>query len=1001
MNRALRILTVCAVCTAAACGGSDDTVTILTFQAATDAIESGQSTKLFFTVEPADAKVVIGTLGDLTGQSSVSVAPTMTTSYQLTATKGSAVANKTLTVTVGATTAAAIKVDPVSTTPTAGDHLGVTLTVLASNGKPAPGFRGTVRMASTDPKAMLPDPFTFTANDMGVKQVMVTLVTAGVSTMTATDTSSKTGVQGAASVTVQPAAAATFQLTTLPASAVAGQALVLSITAHDQFNNVATTFGGKAVLTSGEATDILPPATSFTAGVATVSLAFTKVGNHIATVTDQAAALPPVNTSSVAIGPAAPFRIALAPANQTTTAGTAESFTASVFDAFNNASTNYAGTLHFAAIGDPIADVPADFTFSAGDAGTHSFSATLKTAGSVSVRISDPATSGISGALSWTVGPAAAASFQLTALPANAVAGQSLVMSIAARDPFNNLATTFSGRAKLTSGDPSDVLPPTTPLIGGVATVSLEFTRAGDHVATVTDEAATIPATNTTTVAVRPAAPSRVAISPTNQTTTAGTAESFSATLVDFFNNTATNYAGTLHFTAIGDPNAVVPADFTFSAGDAGAHTFSATLKTAGSVSVAVSDTVASGLSGTVTWNVGPAAAATCVASQAPASATAGTVVGLTVALRDTFGNAAKGYAGTVHVTATDARANLPGDVTYTAGDAGSHAFSVSLLTTGDQTVTATDTANAGITCGLRITINPAAPKVTLALASDVNSGYPAPVAVRMNDLFDNALPAYAGTVSFASSDTGAGASTPANIVFTGGEGGVATTSATFVTVGTQTLTATASGGQGPSSAAAKVHGLVYTPPDTGRIRLVANAARSSAQVIQLDLVANERLERSSLFTIRITTSPTTSNTVLASPGSFAMGMNLPLDTTRITGDTTLLTAGDALVYANPSTTPTTPTAPFSVARLGSDHVLYTAVSMKRAANLPMLTQAIEVQANQVFYSVRLKLTPGGTTGTVFDGAQPLATYRASVRDQFGDDFIQQSDIGIGKLEIR
>ena len=800
MNRALRILTVCAVCTAAACGGSDDTVTILTFQAATDAIESGQSTKLFFTVQPADAKVVIGTLGDLTGQNSVSVAPTVTTSYQLTATKGSAVANKTLTVTVGATSAAAIKVDPASTTPTAGDHLGVTLTVLGPNGKPAPGFRGTVHMASTDPKAVLPADITFTANDAGVKQVMVTFETAGLSTMTASDTSSKTGVQGSASVTVQPAAAATFQLTALPASAVAGQSLVLSITAHDQFNNVATTFGGKAVLTSGEATDILPPATSFTAGVATVSLAFTKVGNHIATVTDQAATLPSVNTSSVAIGPAAPFRIALVP---------------------------------------------------------------------------------------------------------------------------------------------------------------------------------------------------------TNQATTAGSDEAFTATLVDFFNNTATNYTGTLHFAAIGDPSAVVPADFVFASGDAGTHSFSATLKTAGSVSVAVSDTVAAGLSGTVTWTVGPAAATNCIASQAPAAAPAGTVVGLTVALGDTFGNLARAYTGTVRITASDARASLPGDVTYAAGDAGSHAFSVALLTTGDQVVTATDIANPAITCSLGIKVTPAAPKVTLAVVADANAGYPVNVAVAMKDLFDNALPAYAGTVSFTSTDSGAGASAPADITFTGSEGGVATTSATFVTVGTQTLTATASGGQGPSSAAAKVHGLVYTPPDTGRIRLVANAARSTAQVIQLDLVANERLERSSLFTIRITTSPTTSNTVLASPGSFAMGMNLPLDTTRITGDTTLLTAGDALVFANPSTTPVTPTAPFSVGRIGSDHVLYTAVSMKRAANLPMLTQAIEVQANQVFYSVRLKLTPGGTTGTVFDGAQPLATYRASVRDQFGDDFIQQSDIGIGKLEIR
>src|ERR1043166_7465264 len=186
MSRMLRILTTCLVCSfaasfaasLAACG-SDDTVKIVLFQASPDAIEAGQSTTLLFAVDPPTAKVAISGLGDLTGQTSAAITPTATTSYQLTAVNGNATTNQTVMVTVGPTSASAIKVEPASATPTAGEQVAVTVTALASNGKPAPGFRGTVHMTSTDAKAVLPADFTFAAADMGVKHVMVTLETAG------------------------------------------------------------------------------------------------------------------------------------------------------------------------------------------------------------------------------------------------------------------------------------------------------------------------------------------------------------------------------------------------------------------------------------------------------------------------------------------------------------------------------------------------------------------------------------------------------------------------------------------------------------------------------------------------------------------------------------------------------------------------------------------------------------------------------------------------------
>jgi len=178
------------------------------------------------------------------------------------------------------------------------------------------------------------------------------------------------------------------------------------------------------------------------------------------------------------------------------------------------------------------------------------------------------------------------------------------------------------------------------------------------------------------------------------------------------------------------------------------------------------------------------------------------------------------------------------------------------------------------------------------------------------------------------------------------------------------------------------VLGLAYTNPTSGRVRLVLNATKSTPQVVQLDMVANERLEVSSFFG--------------GGPGSFASGMNLPLDTTRVDADTTLFATGDALVTGPVAT----PIAPIGIGRIGADHVLYTGVSRKRVAG-PVFTQETEVKAGQVFYSVRLKLLATATAGTVFDGAQPASLFRAAIRDQYGDDFVNQGEFGIGKLEVK
>jgi hypothetical protein len=78
---------------------------------------------------------------------------------------------------------------------------------------------------------------------------------------------------------------------------------------------------------------------------------------------------------------------------------------------------------------------------------------------------------------------------------------------------------------------------------------------------------------------------------------TAGTSGSIRVTAADSSGTTATGYTGTIHFAST-DPAAILPADYTFTAADAGTRTFSVMLGTAGTQSVTATDTVTPSITG-------------------------------------------------------------------------------------------------------------------------------------------------------------------------------------------------------------------------------------------------------------------------------------------------------------------------------------------------------------------------------------------------------------------
>ena len=156
----------------------------------------------------------------------------------------------------------------------------------------------------------------------------------------------------------------------------------------------------------------------------------------------------------------------------------------------------------------------------------------------------------------------------------------------------------------------------------------------------------------------------------------------------------ATGYTGTVAF-ASSDSQAGLPANYTFVAADDGTHTFSATLKTAGTQYIKATDTMTSSITGTQSGIVvQPAGAASLTVTGFPTPDTAGVADNFTVTAYDPYGNIATGYTGTVQFTSADSQAVLPANYTFVATDDGTHTFSATLKTAGTQYITATDTLN-------------------------------------------------------------------------------------------------------------------------------------------------------------------------------------------------------------------------------------------------------------------------------------------------------------------
>lgn len=287
-------------------------------------------------------------------------------------------------------------------------------------------------------------------------------------------------------------------------------------------------------------------------------------------------------------------------------AGSSFNYTVTALDALNNIVTGYAGTVHFTS-SDGAAILPADTTLTNG-VGT--FSAALQTAGNRTITATDTLTSSITGTSNAIAVSTAGTTHFAVSAPTTATAGTAINFTVTAQDQFSNTVTGYSGTVHFSSSDGAAMLPANATLTSGVGTFSATLKTAGSRTITATDTVAASISGTSNAVAVSSSAAAHLLVS-APATATPGIAFNFTVTAQDQFNNTATGYTGTLHFTGT-DGAATLPANTTL---NNGTGTFSATLNTNGLQTITATDTVTGSITGTSN---------AIVASQAPSITSTG-----------------------------------------------------------------------------------------------------------------------------------------------------------------------------------------------------------------------------------------------------------------------------------------------------------------------------------------------------------------------------------------
>ena len=585
----------------------------------------------------------------------------------------------------------------------AGVPLTLTVSALNAAGNPATGYLGTVLFSSSDVQAGLPASYSFTAADAGTHTFSVALKSSGTQTLSVSDSqvSSLTGSQ--AGIVVTPAPAARFTLSnprtgmTGPSVTTAGVAQNFSVTAMDGFGNIATGYLGTVTVSSSDVQAVLPASYTFTAadaGTAWFSETLKTVGTQTLTVRDTTTATL-VSSEAVLVTSSAPSTFSVT--GGAGAAGVSRVVTIVARDSYGNFVPAYSGTVHLTS-SDANAVLPADTALING---TATVNVRMMTVGTQSLTATDTANTALTATETIAVTPATVAGFDVTGFPGT-VAGIAHSFTITVRNTLGQVMTGYTGTVNFASSDTQAGLP-----------ASYTFTSAdkGSHNFTATLKTAGLQSISAwdsvngaatgmqSGINVTAAAATSLVISG-YPATVAGAAHSFTVAAKDAYGNGASSYTGTVKFSST-DAQASLPLSYRFTSADAGVHVFTATFKTAagtqnvGGQTLSVQDASNPALLGTQTNIIVSNAAMSNFALSVPSNIAPGTPFALKVIAQDDFGNKVNNYQGTIHFTNTAGSTGMPADYTFTSADNGQHSFTITLATTGVQTISLVDVVNA------------------------------------------------------------------------------------------------------------------------------------------------------------------------------------------------------------------------------------------------------------------------------------------------------------------
>jgi Domain of unknown function (DUF4082)/Fibronectin type III domain len=243
------------------------------------------------------------------------------------------------------------------------------------------------------------------------------------------------------------------------ASQNAGQAFSLTVTAKNSSGATDTGYTGTIHFTSSDIQAGLPGNFAFTAanhGTYTFTVTLKTAGSQSISATDTVTAATTGTLGGISVSPAQASALAISGLSSSETAGLAQSFTVTAFDPYGNVATGYSGTVAFSS-SDLAAGLPASYSFTVANQGTHLFSLTFETAGTQSLTVTDAASPIAVTQAGISVAPAAPTSLvasavstsqiNLTWTASSGATGYLIQQSLSASSGWTQVGSTSGGSA--------------------------------------------------------------------------------------------------------------------------------------------------------------------------------------------------------------------------------------------------------------------------------------------------------------------------------------------------------------------------------------------------------------------------------------------------------------------------------------------------------------------------------------------------------------------------